>query len=289
MKWSLLVPLLTLACSENVKAPNRDWGQELAAEAVESKAEETLEPVTLPERAERFLTMGFEESRARLGPLRFTGEAELRIVRNGHDLSVGEKTVISAGPDGSVRIEQRDQDGHLTREGIRVGTQWYVRNGDGRLRTADIIHNERVRMLAEAYAPLALVHRLLGAAARWADRGPASVAGIKARRFEVQAGPTETISVGEHELRIVRVDGSVWIADAGPPVAYELSLGFRTAKAGAEEDGRLTLKLEGRLENIEARPFEVAEAVPPLKALEADLDPLGFLEDLTRTSTVIGG
>ncbi len=289
MRGLLLPVLLVTACSEAVKAPDRDWGRELAVEAVASRAKETLAPSMFPERPSRFLGMSFDETRARLGPIRFEGEASLQVMRNGHDLEVVEKTRIVSGPEASVRIEQRDETDYLTREGIRIGTQWYIRNGEGRLRRADFIHNQRVDMLSEAYAALGLVARLAGEGLRVEDEGVASVANISARRFALDAAPAQPLRLAEHDLRLVRVDGRVWIAGAGPPVRYDLELGFRTAKAGREEDGRLSLKLSGRVENVEPRPFEVAEAVEPLRALEADLDPLGFLEDLTRTSTVIGG
>jgi len=289
MRWLLLLVPLVTACSEAVKAPDRDWGRELVVEAVEAKAEETLEPSMLAQRPERFLGMSFEESRARLGPIRFEGEATLGVKRNGHELELVEKTRIVSGPEASVRIEQRDGDDYLTREGIRVGRQWYIRNGEGRLRKADFIHNERVTMLTEAYAALGLVARLLGERLRFEDQGPASVASIAARRFEIDGGAGEALRLAEHDLRVARVDGRVWIAEAGPPVRWDVELGFRTAKAGQEEDGRLSLSLKGRLQNVEPEPFEVAEAVEPLRALEADLNPLDFLEDLTRTSTVIGG
>jgi hypothetical protein len=297
MTLGIVAGLFGSACtSERTAPPDRVWGPDLEAARIEARAQEAIpfDVLASAQDRDRILAMSFAEAEARMGPLHVRSQASFHVVRNGHDLRVVESADIWSGPDGSVRVVQKDEDDVVAREGIRLGRQWYVRNGPGALRRADFVQRTELRLEEDAFATLGTLSRMLGPALRLA-RGPSRATdGRTLVAYEASLGKLRQVEWDGRVLRPAAVRGAVLIDETTRvPVRVNLAIRFTIDQPPGSpadlEDGRLQVQLERRLRPHDPQPFDVDEAVPPLVNPEVDLDPLAFLEGSTKTSTVIGG
>jgi len=285
---------LAAACAEDERAPSdrdRAWGRDHARQAIEVRAAVPLPPDAFVDRSDvraRILGMRFREVVARFGPVRFEGDSSFRMRRNGHDVEVVEQTRIESGPDGDVRVVQRDADDRLLREAIRAGGHWYVRHEAGELQTTDYVQRHELRVDEQAFEPLATTSSLLEPAIRWRRVERRSFDGRPALGFRATpaplADPVEAEGF-EAPLELDAVEGVVWVdTETSIVLAAELDAALRFPNRG-----RLAIRTKHRIRPIEPEPFDVAEASDPPPRAPVDLRPLSFLDELTRTSTVIGG
>lgn len=289
IRWGSILLLTVVACSEPERAPSdrdRAWGDQKRAQRTEAEAARELALDQLsddPALRRRLFSMSFDEVVARMGPVRHRGVARFRVKRNGHDLEVVEKTLIESGPDGDVRVVQRDGDDRLLREAIRVGGDWFVRQEAGRLQTTDYAQRAQLRVHEEAFQPLAATTALFEPALAWTPtRGGADLR--LAARPKTSAAPFE--ADGFPSLRLESASGGVTVnRSAQVVVGAELDLSARFVGG----DGRLEVHVERDIRPIEPSAFDVSDASEPPGRAPVDLRPLDFLDELTQTSTVIGG
>ncbi len=294
--WTRVTALLLfLACRpEPPKAadPNRPWGHRLEQQRLAGQARESLDPRRFgddPQLRARILGLSFAEAEARLGPVRYEGSARFRLQRNGHDLNVVEHSVIESGPGGDVRVVQTDADDRLLREAIRVSDRWYVRKGQGDLHPADFVQRRNLRVHEEAYEALAAFMSAMGGRAAWKPQADRSVGGRPAVGFAAHlAGTGPPHQLFGASARAEELSGRLWLdAETGVPVNADLR--GRLRLTDAESPGTLEASVELRVRPSSPKTFDVADARARPPRPEIDLDPLAFLERLTRTSTIIGG
>jgi hypothetical protein len=286
---SLALLALALACNEAERPPSdrdRAWGANKRAQAVKNRADQPLPAAQLPDDADlrrRIFGMSFEEVAARMGPVRYRGVARFRVQRNGNDLEVVEKTLIESGPGRDVRVVQRDEDDRLLREAIRVGGDWYVRQEAGRLQTTDFAQRSLLRVHEEAFRALAATTSLFDPATAWRATGEGPDL-----RFAVRPTPSAAPfdAEGYPELQLESASGGVTVSrGTAVVVGAELDFVARFVEGG----GRLEVHVERRVEPIEPATLDVADASEPPARAPVDLRPLDFLDELTKTSTIIGG
>lgn len=297
MRWALALSfcLAGAGCTEDGRAPSdrdRLWGRAQAREALKARAQEDLSPTAFAERPEvrdRILSMSFEETVARLGPVRFEGRSSFRIRRNQHDLRVEERSTVESGDDGDLRVVQSDDADRLLREAIRVGSDWYVRNEAGLLQTTDYAQRRQLRPHEEAFGPLAETVALVGPAMAWSPSegrraGARITVGYRAS-LSPTAGTIEAPGFDE-PLRPTDVRGTLALdAETGAVVDAELTVEAKLPQSG----GSLQIRVGHRVRSIEPVALDVSSASEPAARAPVDLKPLEFLERLTRTSTIIGG
>lgn len=286
--WGLAL-LLALACREPERAPSdhdRAWGALKRAENTEARAAEAISVDQLaesPAPRQRVFGMSFEEVVARMGPVRYRGRASFRIDRNQHDFEVVEKTLIESGNDADVRVVQRGADDRLIRKAIRTGGSWYVRQEAGRLQTADFAQRSMLQVHEEAFAPLSDVTKLFAPALRW--RATPSGANVRLE-LDSQGSAAAIEADGYPPMRLESAAGQVIVRrDTGVAVRADLDLVARFVGSA----GRLEVRVERQIEPMKPATFDVADAAEPPARAPVDLRPLDFLDELTRTSTVIGG
>lgn len=288
---ALLTCTLFLACSEPVTAPDRNWGHGLAASKVEAKAQEPIDLEVLAtdlEVRQRVFTMSLREAHARAGRLGFSGRFQMSVTRNRHDLDLDERVEIIPGVDGGVRVVHRNADDSLAREGIRVGPNWYVRNGQGALRKADFVQSKRLSMDEEAFSGLRSLWDLVGPRLQLERKGAASVAGRASVCFRVTGVDAAPVEFGAHSVQPKGASGTLCLDEAsGAPLRYELRSSLSAPDASGM--GMIRIAVSGKFEPSELQVLDIDDAVPPLMNPKVDLDPLAFLRGSTRTSTVIGG
>lgn len=284
-----------VGCSRDGTAPSdrdRAWGRAKVEAETRALASEPLAVERLPDdrRARaRVFGMSFEEVVARLGPARFEGTARFRMLRRGHDLEVTERTVIESGSEGDLHVVQRDEDDRLLREGFRIDGDWFVRHEAGRLQTTDYAQGQLLRLHEEAFEPLGVTLRQLGADWILGPRGRRSVDGRPAIGFGLASPPSPTpVQPDGFDEAVVadRVEGAIWVdAETAVVLSAEVEASFRWT----ESRGRFEMSLGHRVRPSAPRTFDVASAEPLPPRPPINLDPLEFLDELTQTSTIIGG
>lgn len=227
----------------------------------------------------RVLGQTFGQVVQRYGPVRYQGSMGLRLNRNGHAIDHQERGRIEVAPGGDLRVRQWGDDNRLLREAIRVNGTWHVRNGEGALRRADYVQNERLHPEDEVFSPLSAFAEKLGPALRLRPDGSD---GIRVRYRAVPGA--DPAPVGE----VDRVEGSL-VVDRSTGVPLEAHLRAELSVAGEKEPGKLVLTVDFEVRSAEASPFDVSKAVDPIMDRSKTHDPIAFLKGETRTSTVIGG
>lgn len=276
----------------------RLWGREAEAARFEALAEERLDARALDRDAalrRRVLDMPFREVVARLGFVRSESTARFTLERNGHRIEVDEDTRIESGLHGGWRVVQRDRDGALTRERVYANGLYYVRNGPGALRAQGVADRPGELTLEEAFQPLSAFTGWFGDQLDLQPAEDAVRGDRRALRYRFALGPegglVEDPRRPGRRVRPERLAGLLWVdAETAAPLAAELTGTLAVEPPpNSPHWGRLEVALELRITPIPGAPIAPGESVPPIVHRSVELDPLGFLEGETRTSTVIGG
>jgi hypothetical protein len=276
----------------------RLWGREKLAAAIAERAEARIDARALADDVElweRVRTMGFRELVARLGFVVYSGQARFVLERNEQRVEVYEDTTIEHALHGGWRVLQKDEEGVVLREKVFSNGLYYVRSGPGALRAQGVADAPGGVTLDEAFSPLASFTAWYGPRLGIAPAGTA-VAGDRVAvryRLGLAAGPelVEDPTRPGKRLRPLRLDGELLVdAETAAPVGGRIrgALEIEPPPKGTAW-GRLELALDFEVKPREATPIEVGEHVPPIAHRDVDLDPLGFLEGETLTSTVIRG
>lgn len=276
----------------------RLWGRDHTQARWMERAQSPIDPRVLDTDAEtrrRVLRMPIEEVVARLGFVRYQGTARFVLERNDHHIEVYEDTVIDHGLHGSWRVAQRDEDGTLLREKVFANGLYYLRNGPGALRAQGVADRPGTVTRSEAFEPLAAFTGWFGDQLALDRVGPTEHESRPAieYRYALGGGGGLVRDPGQPDrrLRPETLSGQLWVDEAtGAPVRTKLrgTLGVEPPP-GSRAWGRLEVALDFRVVRTTGKPVEPTEHVPPIEHRPVDLDPLGFLEGQTRTSTVIGG
>lgn len=306
LRWGFLASALTLTACDGcggqdevtLAESQRLWGREKIADAVVQRARQPIKAEKLdqnPNARSRVLNMPIEEVIARVGFLRYSGQARFSLERNGRSMTVFEDTLIEHGLNGGWRVLQRDESGVVLREKVYSNGLYYVRNGPGQLRLRGVADTPGDLTRGEAFSPLSSFTAWFGARLTLKKVGRARASGLPAvkYRFALGAGPSTVSDPNrpEKKLRPARLSGYLLAElETGAPLEGELK-GQLDVEPPAEgsEWGRLELDLRFQLVPTDGPPIVVGEHVPPIRRRAVDLEPLGFLKGETRTSTVIGG
>lgn len=276
----------------------RLWGREKLAADLQAQARSPIDAESLAadSRAfERVRSMAFQEVVARVGFVRYQGTARFKLSRGGPAVNVFEDTLIEHGLHGGWRVLQKDEKGAVLREKVFSNGLYYVRNGPGALRLQGVADAPGGLTLAEAFEPLRAFTAWYGPRLGVERAGSDLVAGRPAiaYRLGLAAGPdlVEDPKRPGKRLRPTELSGRLLVdAETAAPLSAKLS-GVLEIEPPPKGDrwGRLELALDFEIAATEGAPIVVREHVPPIAHRESDLDPLGFLEGKSRTSTVIGG
>lgn len=275
----------------------RVWGRDKIRADVAARAGEPIDARSLndPELRRRVLGMSLEEIGARIGALTYSGQSRFWVERRGNHIEIYEDTRIEMNTQGEWRVTQRDEDGRLMREKYAVHGLFYVRNGKGKLRTQGVADEPGGKTLSQAFSPLSHFTGWFGDRLDLVPDGSGLVEGrsVVGYRFRLGPGPDliEDPNRPGKKLRPRKLSGRLQVdADTGAPLAVALRGRIDVAPPSeASQWGRLEVELDAKIGPRADTPIVVPESVPPIARRPVDLDPLGFLEGATRTSTVIGG
>lgn len=275
----------------------RLWGRRKVAEAVKARANARIDPFVLDADAEtrqRVLTMSFDEVVARFGFLRLEGTATFDLSRNGHRIGIHEQTVVEHGLHGSFRVVQKDKDGDVTREMIFNNGVFYIRNGErAKMRVQGIIDDSHLALREEAWAPLKTFTGYFGPRLGLKKAGASRVAkrGAARYKFVLVEGPSLIEVPGtKGKKKPVALSGNLYVDEkTGVPTKVKLRAELSIPGAEDTEPGVLKLFLDLTITPIKGQEIKPESFVPTIAHRPVDLEPLRFLEEDTRTSTVIGG
>ncbi len=283
------------------KLGQRTWGREKLDEEVKARAMEPIDAYQLdanPAIRQRILTMSFQELVARFGFLRLESTASFDLSRNGLRIPVFEKTVVEHGLDGTFRVVQQDKDEHVTREFIYNNGVLYIRNGNtGKMRVQGTIGDSHLKLREEAWAPLKAFTGYFGPRLGLRQVGGAKVGRRRAvrYRFGLLDGPELVAVPGiKGHKAPVALSGNLYVDEkTGIPLKVklrgELRVPVATDAQPDAEPGILKVFYTAVISPAEGKELKPESYVPTIAHRKVELDPLRFLEEDTRTSTVIGG
>ena len=275
----------------------RLWGRQKIEAAVQAQAERPIDAgqLHLDRKAlERVVTMSFDEVVARFGFLRLESTATFELTRNGHRVPILEKTVIEHGIDGTFRIVQKDEDDDVTREIIYSNGVMYYRNGaKGKMRAEGMAEHRRYALREEVWSPLKAFTGYYGPRLGVRSAGTGKVSGRRAvrYRFVLLDGP-ERVRAADMKGEKAPVDlaGELWVDQkTGVPSKVKLRGELQIPGAPGTPPGVLKISLNSKIAATKGEEFRPESSVPAIAHRPVDLDPLRFLKEDTRTSTVIGG
>ncbi|MCK6551348.1 hypothetical protein L6R52_36270 [Myxococcota bacterium] len=296
---AVAVGIAGAGCSSKKADPaeTKLWGRDLRSEETAARAKEPLDPQLLDvddKIRARVLAMDFEEVVARAGFVEHKGVGKFELTTAGRTLAVVEDTTITHGLHGSFRVLQKDGDGEITRETVYNNGIFYARNGAGEMRVQGILKDQHLVVRDEAWQPLRVYTSYFGPRLGLVKVGASSVDGRSAAqyRFTLVPGPDLVTVAGiEGAKKPLSLKGDLWVDEStSVPIRAKLEgvLEIPSAKADGPS-GKLELALDFTLKSVEGVEIKPESFVPTIKHHPADLDPLGFLDGGTRTSTVIGG
>lgn len=287
----------------------RVWGREKVTEELKAKAEQPLDAHALDERPDlkqRVLTMSFAEVVARLGFVTYQGKASFDLARNKGELEVFEDSLIQHGLHGTFRVLQKDREGAVLRETVFNNGVYYVRNGPGKLRVQGIRQDETAVSREQAFEALKAFTSYYGPRLGLAEVGGGTVEGRSAVKYDlVLLEGSELVAAPgmKGEKKPVSLKGTLYVDEATgvplkanmdgrldiPPAATKTSTATQANEGAAPGWGRLTLHLDFVLKTVEGEEIKPGEFVGTISRRPVDLNPVGFLDGGTRTSTIIGG
>lgn len=282
----------------NAVENTRLWGRDKLAADVAARAEMPLDARAATEDATvraRILEMPFEEVVARIGFATYRGRARFTLERNEQRVDVFEDTLIEQALHGSWRVLQRDEDGDVLREKVYSNGLFYSRNGNGQLRLDGVADKPGSLTRQEAFEPLSAFTAWFGPRLALSPAGSGLSKGRAVVKYKLSlgAGPelVEDPRRPGKRLKPRSLSGELRVdADTGAPMGAQLKGRLDVEPPpGGTEWGRLSVDLDFTIAPRSGDPLVVTDAVPPIERRPKDLDPLGFLERKTRTSTVIGG
>jgi hypothetical protein len=225
--------------------------------------------------------------------------AHLKLSKS-RSLDVMEESLIQQGLHGGFRVMQLDKDGNPTREAIFHNSVLYIRNGGGQMRVQGMTADQHLVIRDEAWQPLRVFSGYYGERFGLEKQGMTSANGRSAIKYKLVLLPGPDLIKVEGSIdgpkKPKSLRGTLWVdAETSVPIKAdfdgELDAPTELPDGGVDkgEPGHIELGLQFDLKSIEGREIKPGSYVPTIKRHPTDLEPLGFLDGGTRTSTIIGG